>query len=456
MPPSIALLACVLFVLVLLRREAKESAADVTPFLWVPTLWFLLMASRPLALWFGTGGETIEEGSIVDRWVQLALFMIALRTLFSRQFAWSVALQENRWLAVLLGFMLLSTLWSEMPFISFRRWVTYAIAVLMAWSVQTEPLPRVAVESILRRIVYICVPFSYVLIHYFPQYGKIYVHTQGVEMWTGVAIHKNSLAELCMVAFLLLIWRIVTRAYGSKPSRHAKLTTCLDLAVLLLALVVFMGPDRSITYSATTLLATLVGCGTLGFLVWQKSRGAPPAAGWFTGASAFLIIYGTLTPFLGKLSLLDVSSALGRSSTLTGRTEVWTALLPAVMAQPFLGAGVGGFWTTQARVLYDISGTHNGYLGVILETGFVGLLLFAAFLLSATKTAHRFLSADYHWGALCLMALASILTHNIGEESINCFTARLTSVLILLLVSCHGAALTVAPTDVSPLAVAPG
>jgi len=106
------------------------------------------------------------------------------------------------------------------------------------------------------------------------------------------------------------------------------------------------------------------------------------------------------------------------------------------MQEPFLGAGVGGFWTTKARVLYDISGAHNGYLGLILELGFFGWTVCMLFLLSFASAAARCLHVDYKWGMLCMMFLFSILTHNIGEESINCLTARLTAVLILLHVSC--------------------
>lgn len=447
MPPILALFACVLFVLVLLHQESKESIG-VTRYLWVPTIWFLIVASRSLALWFGTGGATNEEGSIVDQWVMFSLFGIALATLIKRRFAWSVALREHRWLAFLLGFMLLSTIWSKMPFISFRCWFTYLIAIIMVLSVQTEPRPRVAAESILRRMVYICIPFSYLLIHYFPQYGKVYVHTQGIEMWTGVTIHKNSVAELCLIAFLLILWRIATRKHGAKRLKQDKVVIYLDCAVLLVALLVFMGPNCSITYSATSLLATAAGLGALGFLLWHKRRGTQPPWSLFITSVVFLIGYGTLTPFWGELRLVDVSTLVNRNTTLTGRTEVWMALGPAVMAQPWLGYGVGGFWTTQARELYDISGAHNGYLGVILETGFVGLVLCAAFVLSVAKNLYKFLDIDYNWGALCMMVLVATLSHNIGEESINSFTSRLMAVLLLLSVSCHTTMNTMPDTEI--------
>src|SRR5438105_1296696 len=143
MPREIALLACLIFVFVLLRQEAKD-AVGVTSYLWVPTIWFLILASRSLGLWFGMGQQTIEQGSQLDQVVNLGLAGIALATLNKRRFDWSAAIRQSRWLIVLLAFMLVSTLWSDITFVSFRRWVTYAIAVIMIYSVKTEPLPRVA------------------------------------------------------------------------------------------------------------------------------------------------------------------------------------------------------------------------------------------------------------------------------------------------------------------------
>ena len=210
MPPVIALLGCVVFVLVLLRQEAKESMG-VTRYLWVPTVWFLLTCSRPLGLWLGMGGATIEEGSPVDRVFLTVLFVVALIVLNKRRFIWSVAFHEHKWLALLVGLMLVSTSWSDTPFISSKRWFRETIAVMICLSVLSEPKPRLSVLSLLRRVIYICVPFSYVLIHYFPEYGKIYVHREGVEMWTGVAMHKNSLAQVCLISFLLISWRFATR-----------------------------------------------------------------------------------------------------------------------------------------------------------------------------------------------------------------------------------------------------
>lgn len=55
MPPSLALLICVGFVLFLLRLE--RQSLGVSAALWIPTLWLLLTSSKPLAMWFSASQE---------------------------------------------------------------------------------------------------------------------------------------------------------------------------------------------------------------------------------------------------------------------------------------------------------------------------------------------------------------------------------------------------------------
>ena len=47
MPRQLALLLCTAFVLFLLRLERRQSAG-VSAALWIPTLWMLAIASKPL------------------------------------------------------------------------------------------------------------------------------------------------------------------------------------------------------------------------------------------------------------------------------------------------------------------------------------------------------------------------------------------------------------------------
>jgi exopolysaccharide production protein ExoQ len=154
-----------------------------------------------------------------------------------------------------------------------------------------------------------------------------------------------------------------------------------------------------------------------------------------TGLMAIAIAFGVAMPMTGGSSVEGFTSVLGRDETLTGRTGVWAGVLPAAMGQPILGHGFAAFWNPTRGLLYDINEAHNGYLEIILELGFVGLVLFSMFLLSCCRKAQRELSHDFDWGVLWICFLLMAVLFNASESSLNSFTSHLTAVLLFLAIS---------------------
>lgn len=418
----------------------RKQASEFSIALWIPTIWMLIIASKPLGIWFNPtgvvidGGSTLEEGSPFDRIFLFSLLGLGLITLLKRRFNWSAGIKENKWLILLIGYMLVSILWSEMPYVSLKRWAREFIALIMAFVITTETNPRKALESLFRRVIYILIPLSYVLIHYYAEYGRLYLHREGKLMWIGATLHKNQLAQLCLFASFYLIWTFSKRWKGRSPSA-ARYQTFFELCILILAFWLMGGPQHSLTYSATTTGAFVAGLSIFSVLSWMKKHGTVAGPTAFMAFIAFIIIYGTITPMVGKLSLIDVSSLLGREETLTGRTEVWAQLVPAAMSRPLFGFGFGGFWTTLNRAVYDISDAHNGYLGMTLELGFFGILFFSFFILSAMRKARKEMSRDFDWACLWICYISMTVIHNITESSLNTFTTRLMAILLLLSIS---------------------
>ncbi|MCP4371498.1 MAG: O-antigen ligase family protein [Deltaproteobacteria bacterium] len=430
---QIVLIVCAIFVLWLLYLDHKQSL-KVSLGSWIPTIWMLVTVTKPLAVWFNCGGATNEEGSVMDRFFLIALLCIGMITLAKRKVRWSKVLEENIWLLLLIGYMLLSCLWSDFPMISLKRWSRELIAVVMALIIVTESNPRNALESIFRRIIYISIPFSYVLINYFSEYGRLYVHKEGVLMWIGVTLHKNQLGQLCLLSVFYLIWTFVRRWQGRGISA-IRYQTYLEAIIIILTIWIMGGPDHSITYSATTTVSLVVGLTVLVGLSWKKKWGAIHGSKALILIVSFIFVYGTITPMVGKLTLLDPSSTLGRDETLTGRTSVWEQLIPVAMERPILGCGYGGFWTSENQELYDISGAHNGYLSVILELGFVGLIFFLFYVLSICRKAGKETNYNYDWACLKNCFILMMVVYNITESSLDTLTTRITAVTLLLGIS---------------------
>lgn len=429
MTPELALLLCIVFVLFLLRLDRRD-APEVSWALWIPTVWMLCISSKSLGTWLGV--EADAEGSPLDRVVLSGLICLGMFLLAIRKVDVFSTIKENTWLFLLIAYMLVSILWSDIPYTSSKRWIRELGAVIMALVVLSERDPRQAVQSVLRRTVYILIPFSLVLIKYFPQYGIEFGRWVGERMWVGVTVQKNGLGRLCLISIFFLVWTLVVRwRRGDIPRSHFQ--PHAEVLVLLIALFLLKGPPG--VYPATAVVALGVGLATFIFLVWMEKRRIYLGANILTMIVAFVIGYGVVTVMVGGSTVGGFSSALGRDETLTGRSDIWASLLPFFERNPIGGYGFGSFWTPRTVEALRVQEAHNGYLEVSLGLGVIGLLLTAMFLLSFARKAQRALAHDYDWAILCICYLVMALIHNISESSFDSFGRQLMLVLLFLSVS---------------------
>ncbi len=421
--PSVALLLCTAFVLVLLWLENRASRG-VSWALWVPTLWMMIIASRPLSIWFGLSGNN-ASGSLPDEWVLTALTVVAMAVLFHRRFDLPGALRRHKWLLALVAYMFVSTFWSDMTLIALRGWVHEVIVLVMAFVIMSEVNPRQALASLLRRSAYVLIPFSLMLIKYYPALGRQYGRWSGIEMWTGVTGQKNELGRLCMISVFFLVWALYQR-WREHPVMGGRYQAWADVSIIFIGLYLLKGAD-----SATSLASGLVGAATfLGLNLFRKLRLMVPQAG-LLALVIFLIGFGVSAPFVGGSDVASFSGLVDRNSTLTGRTYVWAAVLPAMKQQPLLGYGSGSFWTDARRKLYQIPTAHNGYLDILLELGEVGLAFYTVWLLSCFRQLHRALAQDFDWASLAICFLVIGVIYNTTESALNGLTDYMTAVMVL-------------------------
>jgi exopolysaccharide production protein ExoQ len=430
MPSELALLLCTGFALVLLRLDRNQDG-EVSPAVWIPTLWLLLIASKPLCIWFGSVSDDPDtEGSALDRNVLVVLLCFGLAVLRRRRFKWSDVMREHVWLILMLGWALVSVAWSGSPFVCFKRWIRESVAIVMGFVVLSEQEPAKALQTVIRRSVYILVPFSLLLIKYYPRYGVAYGQFSGEQMWVGVTLQKNSLGRLCLISVFFLIWTLIRRWRGLERS-GSKYQPYGEIMVLAVALFLLKGPN-SMAYSATAAASLGLGFAVFGSLLWLKKHGKTLPAKLVLTALCVILGVGVVTPLVGGKNLAGLTGNLGRDATFTGRTEIWASLMPDLAREPIAGAGFACFWTPETRESHQIGEAHNGYLDVILQLGVIGLVLLVLFLLSSCRKAHNALVHDHDWAAfgICMFLMAAV--HNISESSFNSFTTHLMAVLLFL------------------------
>ena len=135
----------------------------------------------------------------------------------------------------------------------------------MALIILTEASPRKSLEIVLKRTVYILIPFSLLLIKYYPNLGVAFQRHSGAKSWIGVTMGKNQLGILCMVSGLFLLWNFFTLRH-QRLGRRSWTETASYLLVLGMTLFLITGEGA---YSATA-----VACLPAGIITFLLLRGA--------------------------------------------------------------------------------------------------------------------------------------------------------------------------------------
>lgn len=413
MPPKVALIGCIVFIIWLLRAERMDDSSSSFA-LWVPTIWFLIMASRPVGAWFTTSGIVSDlEGSPYNRLVLSIIIALSLTILIKRKIQWGPLFKDNSWLFILYLYLLCSVLWSEYPYVSLKRWIKISGAIFVAFVILSEKQPLQALESILRRSAYVLIPLSIVLLKYFPEYGRSYTTHEGIPMGTGVTTHKNSLGALCAFSSFFLIWRLFCKWRSGKLFIN-KSQTIGDILIIFMALFLLFGGGG--TYSATSIFIFVFSTVLIIFFYLTKSVTR------FIGNNLkkVTILFVLFFLLLSNVLLPITTSILRRDDTITGRTEIWEVVLEVASENPILGVGYGGYWGPQKAAWFkkmNVEQSHNGYLEVYLETGIFGIFILSIFFLGFCSKIGREFNQFFDWGVFGICFLFTVLLYNYAEAS---------------------------------------
>lgn len=195
---------------------------------------------------------------------------------------------------------------------------------------------------------------------------------QGVNagMWKGLWYEKNQMAAMMTIGFIAC----ATSAY-QVPARRRM---WIAFAVLMFFLVLM-------TRSKTSLLACMLAAGA--FPVFLALRRGGVMSIVFVWLSASVALMGSAVYMMAPELIFK---ALGKDPTLTGRTEIWASLGRLSDKRPWLGYGYKAFWTldsvpaavVRAETQWEVPSAHNGWLDLLIQLGWVGVVLFGAVLIA--------------------------------------------------------------------------
>jgi exopolysaccharide production protein ExoQ len=398
----------------LLARDAKRRP-EFTSLLWIPTLFVMILGSRPVSYWFGERrysagpGSNETSTSILDEVFYLLILGASFFIANSRGVKWRKLLTQNVTFLFLYAFYTLSILWSADPTGSSKRIIKDFGLLLVVAAIFSEKNPIEALRAVYFRCACVLLPLSILFDKYFPQFGREY-SLGGEPLLSGVTGQKNSLGETVFVFGVFILWDYMEQR-GARG--RSKRVGRWDHIVLFLMGIVLLYHCQS----KTSLICLLIGCA----LTIRSGGLARPIVNRLAFYGAFA------APFLLFFSrefsnaIRPIVHGMGRDMTFTGRANIWDHITLQTV-NPIIGSGYWNFWggpgglaiATEMRT--TIPNAHCGYIDVYLDGGVIGLFLLCIFLiaygnwLTAAQRPDRF-----HLVRIAI--LCSAIIYNLSESS---------------------------------------
>lgn len=312
----------------------------------------------------GVPGYGFYVSSSFDRMVSLLQYGIYATTLFFIIARFKSVVRpalRDPFLLVLIGLIVTSFLWSDFPSISRKAGVFALITTLFGLYLAS----RFSLKEQLRIIAWalgIVVVFS--LLYTLVLRGSGIENGTHSGAWRGPLLHKNLFARLMLVcAFPPLLAALDIRnkyrylAFGVAGLAAALiiLSTSKTALVIFLTLIILLPLYRALRWSDNLAIPFFI---------------------------TLILIGGSMATFT-VASWDNLLFSLGKDPTLSGRTEIWEAVMHKIWERPWLGYGYQAFWIEGGesdyvwRVLrYRVYQAHNGFYNIGVEIGLLGALFF--------------------------------------------------------------------------------
>lgn len=295
---------------------------------------------------------------------QISFTAVFLLTFLAAAFSWSPAVTRAvPWsVALLLGWCLLSTVWSDAPATVFRR-AALICEVSVSTLLCTTLLGAERAFLRLRQVLLLVLIVNWIAIPLIPAA----IHLPGeldpklVGNWRGLYEQKNVAGAVCALTIL---------AYLFPGARARHWSDWLVIA----AAAGFLYMTKSKT--SMSLLPVAAAFGYLYRRGWKDGLNRALLA-----ATGLLIVIAIAAFALLNADL--ITHIMQDPDALTGRTEIWEADIAYLHDHFFLGAGFEAVFGTGGQSpltnylhgrnwVADVSNSHNGYLEIFLGLGAMG------------------------------------------------------------------------------------
>jgi exopolysaccharide production protein ExoQ len=274
-------------------------------------------------------------------------------------------IQKSFWIWILLGLMFASLFWSLNPNETFTQlradlfpMTLFSLYLASRFSLD-EQLEMVSITLGIGLLLSVFVGLTM---------PKIGLHQPGepyAGAWRGIYSGKNVFGETSVLTANALFLRAL---FAKRNHFRAWGLFGLPIAALLLST-----SKTALVLSFITLLITF-------FIHRFRWRGKKTVL----LLDILLLGVGIICAFLIN-NFQSVMGSLDRGTTLSGRTDIWSYAMERLSQDHFwLGFGRGAFFNTPSNMSlfiaqhsYSVNHAHNGFIEMLLDVGFIGLVLFA-------------------------------------------------------------------------------
>jgi exopolysaccharide production protein ExoQ len=375
---------------------------------WYTVLSLLLYSGGPLTVLLSGGRSEGDASGAQAQDVSLILFLFMVNytiSLILLILRWRKAIHTYRqdyFFWILLGYILLSVLWSETPAVTLRQTIALIGTTLFGVYLASRFSLKQQLQ-LLAQMFGLAILLSLLFIVVLPQFGIM----SGIHAgsWRGIYTHKNVLGKMMTLSTLVFGQLAI-----NFPEQRRKLLLGVGLSASLILC----------SRSTSSIINLSILFGALCFLVSLKffPKGFQQVFPIFTGAMLFCFCLGTYL----ITNLENILKLLGKDPTLTGRTAIWQTAWDMLEQKFIFGYGYGGFLENldiQSRLSSNIQlGVHNGFLEFALDMGVLGLLLIliwiAAILFRASLLLTQNKNDENYWP---LMFLLNLVLVNMSEST---------------------------------------
>jgi exopolysaccharide production protein ExoQ len=400
--------------------QAKRSRGSP---LTAALVWVLIIyLTVPLQYFTGNLGATNEDGGMgsanpVGRTIKLGLLLLSVIVLTWKS---RLAILEmkalNRGYLFFLVLVPLSAIWSYDSGATLNRYVSLLSMVSVCLAFTIHGWNRTRFQDVVRPCLTTLIIASILFGTLFPQYGIEVGEGTLLNSWRGLTSQKNQFGMLSSFGFLFWL--------HSGLSRERKWWVAASfMAVCLYAVL--------LSRSSTSLLATIMSTLFM-LLVMATPKSYKRYMPYIVSSFASLVIVYALAVLRiipGMDILLSPITALsGKDMTFSNRSVIWDIIKEHIDLSPIVGSGYGAYWLgpvpgTPSYVFLTRMGdfypsqSHNGYLEIVNELGFVGLVCLLMYLFYWVAQSLQLMKSDRAQGGLFLALFFQQLITNLSEST---------------------------------------